>query len=62
MENNNKREVKNFINEIKLYKNANFNSILNALNSMIQNYDKKKKESEDEHKVSEEDSLNEKKR
>ena len=59
--NSSKREIKNFINEIKLYKNANFNSILNALNAMIQNDDKKKKESEDEPKVSEEDSLNEKK-
>ena len=42
--NNSKREIKNCINEIKLYKNANFNSILNTLNAMSQDDDKKKKE------------------
>ena len=61
--NSSKIEIQNCINEIKLYKNVDFNSILNGLNAMIQNdikNNKKIRKDEKDCNVSEDDSFIEK--
>lgn len=58
--NSTKTEIQNCINEIKLYKNDNYNSILKGLNAMLQNdnkNNKKNQKDEKDYNVSEDDSF-----